>query len=110
MDGNIEQHLAFHPGLDAWAEYTSDCKKGTQKFDAAQFTKLIDDFATVLITHLGDEIPTLLALDKYDIAAVKQAWRDLDTWYLSHVDEVSCPLQSCSCWSLILCSTPLYPC
>jgi hypothetical protein len=91
MDRNVEQHQAFHPGLEAWAQYTSECMKqdGPQKFDAAQFKKLIDGFAPQLVKHLGEEISTLLELDKYDIAAVKKAFQSWDKYIQGKADVVS---------------------
>lgn len=80
MDRNIEQHHAFLPDLEAWIRYTSECmkKEGSLRFDAAHFTKLIDRFAPQLVVHLTEEISTLLALDKYDIAGVKMAWQHFE--------------------------------
>ena len=91
MDQNVEQHHAFLPGMDAWTQYTSDCmkKEGGQKFDATHFTKLIDAFAPKLVVHLAEEIQTLLALDKYDIAAVKKAWLKFDKHMQGTADVVS---------------------
>lgn len=100
MDGNVDQHHAFYPGLKAWVNYTTDCKKGDQKFDATHFIKLIDEFATVLVTHLGEEIPTLLALDIYDIAGVKKAWNKFESWIQSTADRVNLLLQAWSKWLL----------
>lgn len=79
MDQNVEQHHAFLPGMDAWTQYASDCMTdGSQRFDAVHFKKLIDGFAPQLVSHLTEEIQTLLALDKYDIAEVKKAWHNFD--------------------------------
>jgi hypothetical protein len=93
MDRNIEQHYAFHPGMEAWSKYTSECmtKEGAQKFDATHFISLIDGFAPQLVKHLGEEIPTLLGLDKYDIAAVKKAFQRWDKHVQSEADVVSIP-------------------
>jgi len=94
MEKNIEQHHAFYPGMEAWAKYTTECmkKESSQKFNAAQFKKLIDGFAPQLVKHLGEEIPTLLALDKYDIAAVKKAFQNFDKKIQASADVVSTKL------------------
>jgi hypothetical protein len=89
MEKNIEQHHAFLPGLEAWTKYISECRKNEgSEFDAARFTKLIDGFAPQLTTHLAEEIPTLLALDKYNIAEVKRAWGLFDKAMLNKADVV----------------------
>lgn len=89
MEKNIEQHHAFLPGLEAWTKYISECRKNEgSDFDAARFTKLIDGFAPQLTAHLAEEIPTLLALDKYNIAEVKRAWGLFDKAMLNKADVV----------------------
>jgi hypothetical protein len=94
MNRNVEQHHGFLPGLEAWSQYSSDCmkKEGPSKFDATQFTKLIGSFAPQLVAHLAEEIPTLLALDKYDIAAVKKAFQNFDKHMMSKSDVVGIPV------------------
>jgi len=63
-------------------------KAGSEKFDATQFKALIDGFAPQLVKHLGEEIPTLFGLDKYDIAAVKKAFQRWDKHVQSEADVV----------------------
>jgi hypothetical protein len=77
--------------MEAWTRYISECisKGGSRKFDAAHFKKLIDGFASQLVKHLGEEILTLLALDKYDIAAVKMAFQSWDKQVQAEADVVS---------------------
>jgi hypothetical protein len=91
MDRNVEQHQAFHAGMEAWAQYAKECmkKESSQKFDATHFKKLIDGFAPQLVKRLCEEIPTLLALDKYDIAGVKKAFQDWDKHIQAEADVVS---------------------
>lgn len=97
MNRNVEQHHAFLPGMEAWSQYTSDCmeKEGPSKFDAAHFTKLIDGFAPQLVAHLAEEIPTLLAIDKYAIVGVKKAFQSFDKHMLAKSDVVGIHLDSC---------------
>jgi hypothetical protein len=92
MDQNIEQHHSFYAGMETWNQYCSECmrKGGSQKFNSTEFRKLIDDFAHQLVTHLREEIPTLLALDKYDIAGVRKAWDLFDKHVQSDADVVGC--------------------
>lgn len=65
MDKNLEQHHAFHVGLDVFDEYVKGVLAGKQKYDGAKVVELIDGFGAVLAQHLSDEIPTLLALKQY---------------------------------------------
>jgi hypothetical protein len=61
-------------------------KDGSEKFDVTRFKALIDGFASQLVSHLADEIPTLLALDKYDIAAVRKAFQRWDKHVQAEAD------------------------
>jgi hypothetical protein len=90
MDRNVEQHHAFLPGIEAWTQNISACmkKEESQKFNAAHFKRLMDGFAPQLVQHLAEEIPTLLALDKYDIEGVKKAWHMFDKHAQSEADTV----------------------
>jgi hypothetical protein len=97
MDQNVEQHHAFLPGMESWTQYASDCmkKEATEKFDAVHFTKLIDEFSPKLVVYLAEEIQTLLALDKYDIAAVKAAWLKFTKHIQRIADVVSIDMSFC---------------
>lgn len=90
MDRNIEQHHAFESGMETWVQYTSECMKrdGMENFDATQFRKLINGFAPQLVEHLSEEILTLLALDKYEISGVVQAWDKFDKHMQEGADTV----------------------
>ncbi|KAM7187697.1 hemerythrin HHE cation binding domain containing protein [Rhypophila sp. PSN 637] len=65
MAGNLEQHKAFHGGLEHFMDYVADLQAGKEKYDGKKVLELIDSFGQVLTEHLGDEIPTLLGLNKY---------------------------------------------
>lgn len=67
MEANIVQHEAFGPGLDAFSEYVKAVLGKTTAYDGHKFVKLIAGFATLLTTHLRDEINTILSLERYDI-------------------------------------------
>ena len=66
MSANVDQHHAFHNGLEEFGRYTRACADGTEKYDGTRLVGIIDSFAAVLIQHLTDEITTLLELKKYD--------------------------------------------
>jgi len=68
MDVNIAQHEVFHSGLHAYGDYIASFIKGSRpinEFSGQHLRELIDAFAEPLNQHLHDEIPTLLALEKY---------------------------------------------
>jgi hypothetical protein len=63
MKANIEQHHAFERALKKLEAYTYAATP--EDYDGKQVKKLLEDFAVALVPHLNDEIPTLLALEKY---------------------------------------------
>ncbi|KAI1770136.1 hemerythrin HHE cation binding domain-containing protein [Hypoxylon cercidicola] len=65
MQVNVEQHDAFHPGLEAFADYMRRCLAGEARYDGKELVRLIDGFAPVFCQHLADEIPTFVALKKW---------------------------------------------
>ena len=66
MEVNLEQHAAFHDGVERFDEYVNACLAGRETFSGKRVVELIDGFGPVLATHLTDEIGTLLALEKYN--------------------------------------------
>jgi hemerythrin-like domain-containing protein len=107
MKRNIEQHQAFVPGMQAFLAYVKECKKqeSSQKYEAARFKQLIDTFGSVLAKHLREEIETLLALEKYNIKAIKVAYVNFDI-QLRQGDKVSPSLMTY--WKLANRSRPYY--
>jgi hemerythrin-like domain-containing protein len=77
MDVNVEQHLMFGPGITEFEKYVNACIEGVP-FEERRFRGLIDGFGTELSKHLKDEIFTLLALDVYDIKAVRKEYDNFD--------------------------------
>ncbi|PKS08181.1 hypothetical protein jhhlp_005457 [Lomentospora prolificans] len=65
MDVNIEQHDMFHSQMDDFSDYIKACIAGTNKFSRDEVVTRLDSFAKTLVTHLNDEIPTLLGLREY---------------------------------------------
>lgn len=74
LDGNVEQHHAFTPGLERLSELGKDVLEGKKKYDAREVKTLIDEFASILVEHLHDGIKTLLALEKFDGPTLKKAF------------------------------------
>lgn len=77
MDVNIEQHRAFTGGMSGFEKYVKACIEG-EPFEEKRFRYLIDGFGAELSKHLEDEILTLLALDIYDIKAVRKEYDNFD--------------------------------
>jgi hemerythrin-like domain-containing protein len=76
MDTNIAQHHAFDEGLKRFGEYVYGVK--AQDWDKETFKGILESFTPALTKHLRDEIPTLLALDKYGGEKLKKAWDDME--------------------------------
>ncbi|KAJ9137900.1 Hemerythrin HHE cation binding domain-containing protein [Pleurostoma richardsiae] len=65
MDANIDQHRAFHGGMEALHAYVEGCVARTEEYDGVKVVKIIDTFGAILRQHLSDEIPTLLGLRRF---------------------------------------------
>lgn len=65
MDNNVDQHKAFHDGMDSLKAFADAVVADKEKYDASRLVTLIDDFGPALTQHLGDEIPTILSLRQY---------------------------------------------
>jgi hypothetical protein len=76
MAHNVEQHRAFTPGFEKFHEYAKTCKP--KDFDGEELRILVEGFAEPLTRHLADEIETLKALDVYDSAQVREAYKRLE--------------------------------
>ena len=74
MEGNVAQHDAFEPGLDALGKYA--VSTSVDEYDGQKLRSIIDSFGEILTTHLADEIPTLLSLEKCDDSAIRKIWAD----------------------------------
>ncbi|KAK4182627.1 hemerythrin HHE cation binding domain-containing protein [Podospora australis] len=66
MEGNVEQHHAFHDGLAAFKQYAEDVVAGKERYDGGKVRGIIDSFGSALMEHLADEIPTLVGLRRYE--------------------------------------------
>ena len=75
MEPNVNQHEAFKPGLDEFDAYLKRVsgksykpaeRVGEDKFlYGEELCRIIDSFGEILVQHLQEEIPTLLALEKF---------------------------------------------
>ena len=76
MEGNLEQHHAFEEGLKMFGEYVYGVK--AEEWDSQSFKGILDSFTLPLTKHLREEIPTLLALDRFGGEKLQGAWDDLE--------------------------------
>lgn len=59
------RHEVFHEGLENFAAYLRPLLSNASNFEGQRLIDIMDTFGDALFTHLNDEIPTLLALEKY---------------------------------------------
>jgi hypothetical protein len=78
MAANVEQHHAFHAGLEALVAYVQDCEAGKQKYSGDRIVALIDDFGEILAGHLADEITFFLGLKRFGADKTKGIPKLLD--------------------------------
>ena len=67
LDGNVVQHEEFLPKIHNFDIYCKQVLLEVKKYDAKKFVELLEVFATLLMTHLADEIGTITQLDQYTI-------------------------------------------
>jgi hypothetical protein len=93
MGVNVEQHKAFHSGLDAWGKSTYVIgKEGEKEWNAEAWRNEIFAFAEPLVKHLHEEIATLVELADVDPDGTKlrKLWDDFDAKVVNEADKV-CP-------------------
>ncbi|KAF9045583.1 hypothetical protein BJ165DRAFT_1404743 [Panaeolus papilionaceus] len=56
---NVDQHKAFHDGMDTFRQYMLDLKSKKESYDGVKVQELCKAFADPLVQHLHDEIPTI---------------------------------------------------
>jgi hypothetical protein len=65
MDTNIDQHKAFHDGVDELKGYVQAVIADQERYSGTKVVSLVDGFGASLVQHLADEIPTILSLRQY---------------------------------------------
>ncbi|KAL2177306.1 uncharacterized protein P884DRAFT_277564 [Thermothelomyces heterothallicus CBS 202.75] len=65
MDANIDQHKAFHDGVEELEAYAGAVLADEDKYDGSKVVGTIDRFGTVLMQHLTDEVASILSLRPY---------------------------------------------
>lgn len=87
MEGNVAQHDAFEPGLEALGKYAAST--GVEEYDGHKLRAIIDSFGEILSKHLADEIPTLLKLEACDDKEVRKVWAETTKFVQKTADFVS---------------------
>ncbi|KAK7927569.1 hypothetical protein PG985_004567 [Apiospora marii] len=65
MKSSFEEHRAFDAGLVEFMTYIWKVEAGENKYSGQKLKTVIESFAPTMHEHMVNEIPTLLALDKY---------------------------------------------
>ena len=76
METNLQQHHAFEEGLKRFGQYVYSTKP--HEYNPKDFKEILDSFTPALVKHLNDEIPTLLALEKYGGDKLLNLWQELE--------------------------------
>ncbi|KAK8128050.1 hypothetical protein PG984_009158 [Apiospora sp. TS-2023a] len=65
MKSSFEEHRAFDAGLAEFMTYIWKVEAGEDKYSGHKLKAVIESFAPAMHEHMVNEIPALLALDKY---------------------------------------------
>lgn len=74
MKANVEEHAAFHGGLDQLKEYSTQTAAENYRWE--DLYAILDELGPPLVSHLTHEIDTLLTLRDYPHDKVLQGWRE----------------------------------
>lgn len=99
MDANVKQHHAFEEGLKSFGEYVYSVK--AEEYDSKVLGGILDSFVEPLVTHLRDEIPTLLGLEKYGGEKLFKVNADVEKKILEGAMDPVCSLFSLFLFSLV---------
>ena len=62
VEGNVEQHKAFHDATSVLEEYLKVVERDTGKYDANKMRELLQSLGDPLVGHLHDEVGTAATL------------------------------------------------
>ena len=65
LDGNVEEHKLFMPGLEAFEEWCKKVQKGEVPYDAKVFLGLVEAFADIMVAHMNSVRSYLHSLETY---------------------------------------------
>jgi hemerythrin-like domain-containing protein len=73
MGGNLEQHHAFEPRIARLEAYGRETK--VESYSGERVRELVQDLGDVLREHLADEIPTMVALEKFPSEGIMKIFK-----------------------------------
>lgn len=79
MQQSLDEHAAFHNGLEKLGAYLKSCSAKTEQFNGTTLIEIINSFAELLVHHMSSEIVTILALDRFpeaEVSAIFQSTLD----------------------------------
>jgi hemerythrin-like domain-containing protein len=97
MEKNVSQHEAFHPGLEEFKKYVYETK--IEDYDGRKLRTIIDGFGNILMTHLNDEIETLMELERFGGERLAEAWAQLEIKVQKSVQNRVCIPRCCWIWN-----------
>jgi len=59
MTSNMDQHRAFHPGLEALDTFAQHAQTDPSTYEGEKLRTIVEQFGSSFVQHLHDEIPTL---------------------------------------------------
>ncbi len=66
MDTSVEEHQAFHDGLERYETYLDGVIADEDQYDGDKLKGIIESFMPALELHLSNEIQTLMRLSKFE--------------------------------------------
>ena len=88
MDKNVEQHEAFHKGLEQFGEYVHKVK--VEEYDGMKLRGIVDGFGQALTLHLREEIKTLIGLERFGGEKLSEVWADLEKKVRTEIKDTVC--------------------
>jgi hemerythrin-like domain-containing protein len=89
LQGNVEQHKEFMPGLEALEEWCKKVQKGEAEYDGTVFLGLVEAFGDTMVAHLNSEIPTLdrnIIQAKFTVTELKDIGNEFVKRALASID------------------------
>ncbi|CAF9916171.1 MAG: hypothetical protein GOMPHAMPRED_000917 [Gomphillus americanus] len=72
----VDEHKAFHDGLDRYKAYLVESKAKPSEFSGKKLVEIMDSFGEALFTHLNAEPTLLLTIQGFDDVALRKIWDD----------------------------------
>lgn len=91
MKVNIEQHHAFHGGLDCLSNYFLEVQKNPLTYDGGKVLCVLNEFGFIFLQHLNDEICTLAPENMRKIFKNSKEAKEIDKKLVAWVVETSGP-------------------